>query len=407
VTSGSNPRSDALRIIVLGYLVRCPIGGMAWHHMQYAIGLAELGHDVWFIEDSGDDAWSCYDPTRGVTGPDPSYGLRFASSALARVGLGDRWAYHDALAGTWHGPAADTAVNACADADLVLNLSNANVLRPWLHAAPVRALIDTDPVFTQLRHLCDADRRARALQHNAFFTFGENICRDTAIPDDGLPWRPTRQPVVLDKWRATPGPSTKPFTTVMQWESYPSIEYRGQQYGMKSDSFVSYADLPSRTGQVLELALGGESAPRKALRRNGWKLRDPLRPTKDPWTYQRYIRRSKGEFSVAKHGYVVGRSGWFSERSAAYLASGRPVVVQDTGFSDWIDTGCGVVAFGSPEEAVAGLQDVDRRYALHCRAAREIAEAYFDAGKVLSALVDSAMSTRDTRPAVRLEATTT
>ena len=190
----SSARGGALRIVVLGYIVRCPIGGMAWHYMQYAAGLAALGHDVWYIEDSGDDAWACYDPTRGVTGPDPTYGLRFASEALACVGLGDRWAYHDALAAEWHGPAADAAIAACADADLVINVSHANLLRPWLQHAPVRALIDTDPVFTQLRYLSDERRRDRALMHNAFFTFGENVGAGS-MPNDGIAWRPTRQPV--------------------------------------------------------------------------------------------------------------------------------------------------------------------------------------------------------------------
>jgi hypothetical protein len=383
-----------LRIVVLGYLVRCPIGGMAWHHMQYAIGLAELGHDVWFIEDSGDEPWSCYDPTTGATGADPTYGLRFAAEALTRVGLGDRWAYHDALAGRWHGPAADRAADVCRSADLVLNLSHSNVLRPWLHDAPVRALVDTDPVFTQLRHLTDERRRTRALQHNAFFTFGESIGGGGPVPDDGIAWLPTRQPIVLGQWAVTPGPIDGAFTTVMQWDSYPPIEYGGRRYGMKRDSFAPYADLPRRTDEVLEVALGSEAAPRSALRRQGWNVRDPLRVTKDPWTYQRYIRRSKGEFSVAKQGYVLGNCGWFSERSAAYLASGRPVVVQETGFSDWMPTGRGVVAFGSPEEAIAGLREVNERYEAHCRAAREIAEAYFDARKVLPTLIEAAVRNR-------------
>jgi len=407
VISVSNRSSQSLRIVVLGYLVRCPIGGMAWHHMQYAIGLAALGHDVWFIEDSGDDRWSCYDPVSGITGPDPSYGLRFASEALACVGLGDRWAYHDAIAGVWHGPAADNARDVCRQADLVLNLSHANVLRPWLTDAPVRALVDTDPVFTQLRHCSDAARRERALMHNVFFSFGENSGGDSAIPDDGLPWQPTRQPVVLDKWRPTPGREDAPFTTVMQWDSYPAIEYDGVAYGMKSDSFGPYTDLPRRTSQAMEIALGSPSAPRKELRRNGWRVRDPLKATKDPWTYQRYIRRSKGEFSVAKHGYVAARSGWFSERSAGYLASGRPVVVQDTGFSAWMKTGRGVLPFTSPAEAIAGLEEVSAHYARHCREAREIAEAYFDANTVLAALVEKAMRTTVTNAAMEPEGATT
>jgi hypothetical protein len=406
VNSVSSGNSNSLRIVVLGNVVRCPIGGMAWHHMQYAIGLADLGHDVWFVEDSSDDAWACYDPATGVNGPDPAYGLRFASEALACVGFGDRWAYHDALLGTWYGPAAETALDACQSADVVINVSHANVMRPWLLGAPVRVLIDTDPVFTQLGHLNNRLRLQRAREHNAFFTFGENFGRSSSFPDDGLPWLPTRQPIVLEKWRVVDVAPARPFTTVMRWGGYTSIEYAGRRYGMKSDSLDAFAGVPARTSEVLEMAIAGRSAPRKELRRWGWKLRDPLVPTRNPWTYQRYVRRSKGEFSVAKHGYVTARSGWFSERSAAYLASGRPTVVQDTGFSDWLDTGVGVVPFTSADEAVDALAAVAGAYERHCKAAREIAEEYFDARKILTELIDAATSSVN-KVAVEPEGVTT
>jgi hypothetical protein len=177
----------------------------------------------------------------------------------------------------------------------------------------------------------------------------------------------------------------------MLWESYPAREYGGVRYGMKSDSFAPYLDLPRRAGRVFELAVGSPSAPRDLLRASGWLVRDPREPTRDPWTYQRYVESSKAEFAVAKHGYVASGSGWFSERSVTYLASGRPVLLQDTGFSRWLPTGTGLVAFGTPEEALAGIADIDRRYAVHCRAAREIAEEYFDARTVLPELLESAM----------------
>ncbi|HXK33324.1 MAG TPA: hypothetical protein VNM91_04830 [Dehalococcoidia bacterium] len=398
MNSASRRNGERLRIVVLGYVVRCPIGGVAWHYMQYAIGLAALGHDVWYVEDSGDDEWACYDPGTGLTGPDPAVGLRFAADAFARAGFGDRWAYHDALGGSWHGPAAHAVVDACRTADLVINVSHANVLRPWLLDVPVRVLIDTDPAFTQLRHLTDDARLRRALLHNAFFTFGENIGRSSSVPGDGLRWLPTRQPVALHKWRVTPGRPGAPFTTVMQWDAYPAIEHRGTRYGMKSDGFEEFLSVPARTEETLEMALGGESAPRRRLERHGWKLRNSLEPTRDPWTYQRYIRSSKGEFSVAKHGYVAARSGWFSERTAAYLASGRPAVVQDTGFSDWLSTGLGVVGFTTADEAVEGLRAVSGSYEAHCKAAREIAEAYFDGRTVLSNLIDSARAVAKSRP---------
>ena len=379
---------------MLGYIVRCPLGGLAWHHLQYFLGLARLQHDVYFVEDSDDVPWSCYDPMRNVTDTDPTYGLAFAKNTFERVGLGDRWAYYDAHRGQWLGPCANRIIDICNSADLVLNLSGANPLRPWLLGIPVRAYIDTDPVFTQIRNITDPSRRFRALQHTVFFTFGENLTPNrSSIPIDHFLWQPTRQPVVLEAWPVTPGPKHGKFTTVMQWDSYPSVEYDGYRYGMKSESFLDYLDLAEKAGMIFEIALGSVSAARDLLCGKGWRLRNPLEVTHDPWTYQKYIQDSKAEFSVAKHGYVVTRCGWFSERSAAYLASGRPVVIQDTAFSDWLQTGVGVIAFNTAEEAIAGIEEINRRYEFHCRAARDIAEAYFDSKKVLTRLIESVRNT--------------
>ena len=381
---------SGLRVIVLGYLVRGPLGGLAWHHLQYVLGLARLGHDVTFAEDS-DDYPSCYDPERGVVDADPGYGLRFAAEVFGRVGLGDRWAYYDAHTSRWLGPCAGRICGIFASADLLLNLSGVNPLRSRALEVPARALVDTDPIFTQVRHLTDAAARTRAEAHTVFFTFGENIPGGgSEVPADGFPWQPTRQPIVLEDWPVTPGVPAGKFTTVMQWDSYPARTYWGRHYGMKADSFGPYLDLPARAGAVFELALGSASAPRDLLRAKGWTLRDPLAVTRDPWTYQAYLAGSKAEFSVAKHGYVAGRCGWFSERSACYLASGRPVLVQDTGFTAWLPAGGGVLAFRSPEEAAAGVGEIDRRYEFHCRAARAVAEEYFDARKVLTSLLERA-----------------
>jgi hypothetical protein len=399
VPDGAAPRSAAhrLRVVVLGYLVRGPLGGLAWHHLQYLLGLAQLGHEVLFIEDS-DDYPSCYDPSRNVVDTDPGYGLGFAARALDRLGLGDRWAYHDAHTGRWLGPAAAQALDFCRGADLLLNISGVNPIRDWFRNVPARALVDTDPVFTQIRHLSEPAAREMAERHTAFFSFGENIGRaGCSVPDDGFPWQPTRQPVVLRAWPVTQGPPDGRFTTVMQWDSYRSREHGGQLYGMKSTSFAPFLDLPRRVASRLELAVGSESAPRDLLRDHGWIVRDPLEPTRDPWTYQQYIQRSGAEFSVAKHGYVVSRSGWFSERSAAYLASGRPVVTQETGFSTWLPTGAGVLAFSSPDEAVSCIEEVERRHDFHSRRAREIAEAHFDSRTVLASLVEEATRSRSLR----------
>lgn len=382
--------TDPLRILVLGYIVRGPLGGLAWHHLQYAMGLRDLGHDVWFLEDS-DDYPACYEPSTCEFSTDPGYGLRFTAATFDRVGLGDRWAYHDAHTDTWHGPAGGRALELCDSADLLLNVSGVNPLRPWLAGVPVRVLIDTDPVFTQIRHRTDPAARAAAAGHTAFFTFGENFGRPgCSIPDDGFPWRPTRQPVVLDAWPVTAPPAGGSFTTVMQWDSYPPREHDGRRFGMKSLSFEPYFDLPERTGERLELAVGSPTAPRDRLRAAGWDVVDPLAVTRDPWTYQDFIRRSLAEFTVAKHGYVVSRSGWFSERTAAYLASGRPAVVQDTGFTDWLPAGEGLFAFTNPDEAVAALWVIAAAPHLHAQAARELAAAYFDAADVLTRLLAEA-----------------
>ena len=391
-------KANGLRIIVLGYLVRGPLGGGAWCKLQYVLGLRRLGHDVYFVEDS-DDYPSCYDPSCNVTGIDPTYGLQFAKRAFDRLGLGDRWAYYDAHQLRWHGPCADRMVGICASAELILNVGGVNPLRPWCMEVNSRALLDQDPVFMQIRHLTDLHARQRAEQHTAFLSVAGNIGRDRCtIPDDGLPWQAVRQPVVLDAWPLTPGPDDGRFTTVMLWDSYPAREYDGVRYGMKSDSFDPYSDLPAKMGPVFEIALGGGTAPRDLLRAKQWLLRDAIETTRDPWTYQQFIQRSKAEFSVAKQGYAASRSGWFSERSVNYLASGRPVLVQETGFSDWMQTGKGVVPFSTLEEVETGIQEISGQYAIHCRAAREIAAEYFDARQVLPAIIECAMNPLSANP---------
>lgn len=384
--------TQKLRIVVLGYIVRGPLGGLAWHHLQYVLGLEVLGHDVYFIEDS-DDFPSCYDPSRHVTDVDPTYGLQFIREAFDWLELSDRWGYHDAHRGRWHGPLEGKAETICRSADMVLNVSGVNPLRAWLEEVPTRVLIDTDPVFTQIRHLTEPAAHRLAALHTSFFSFGENFGKsECTVPDDGFPWQATRQPIVLEAWAVEPGPREGSFTTVMQWDSYAHRDYKGLRYGMKSESFTSFIDLPNQCSADLELALGSPNAPRQTLLDAGWRLRDPLEVTLDPRTYQEYLKASKGEFSIAKQGYVVSQCGWFSERSACYLASGRPVVVQDTGFSHWLNDVDGVVGFKTPEEALNGIEDVNSRYTKHCEAARAVAKEYFDAHCVLTELLEHVLS---------------
>ena len=382
-----------LKVVVMGYVVRGPLAGMAWSDLQYVDSLRALGHDVVYVEDS-DDYPSCYDPTKDETAADPAYGLRFAASALGDVGLADDWTFYDAHTDRWLGPQASKGAQLFADADVLLNLAGVNPLRDWAMDVPVRVLVDQDPAFTQIRNLEDASRASFARAHTTFFTFAENIGRDDCtVPDDGLPWVPTRQPVIAARYEPVAAAGDGPFTTVMQWESYPELGFAGRTYGMKARSFESLAELPRHTSVRLELAVGAPLAVRERLEGSGWSTRDPRPVTRDLRSYLSFIAASRGEIGIAKHGYASSRSGWFSERSLTYMSCGRPVILQDTGFSSWLPTGEGVLAFDDMTEAAAALEQVDADPVAHGRAARSLANDLFDGRKVMSDLLEAAGST--------------
>lgn len=384
-------KTSQRNILVLGYIIRGPLGGMAWHHMQYVLGLHKMGHNVYYLEDSGDEKYCCYNPVLGLSNEDPTYGIRFIENLFGAFQLNDRWAYYDKHQDQWHGNFSQHFERFRGSFDMLLNLSGSNPIRGWLSEVPLKVFIDTDPSFTQIRNLQDARRMALAKQHDRFFTFGENFgMRDCRIPDDGFPWKPTRQPVVLDAWRVIRGPLNGKFTTVMQWDSYPPLTHNGLSFAQKSESFGKFLEVPMNTGEELEIAMGSGTAPRQKLRDLGWKIRNPMEVASDPWTYRDYIQQSKGEFSVCKHGYVISNSGWFSERSSAYLASGRPVIVQETGFSNWMQKGSGVFPFTEIEEIYEAIDAIASDYERHCRSAREIARSYFNAESVLSLLIEEA-----------------
>jgi hypothetical protein len=385
-----------LRIIVIGHLIREPTAGNAWAQLNYVHGLAELGHDVCYLEDSTDDPM-CYDPALSGATTDPTYGLLFAAKVFSRLGLGDRWAYYDAHVSEWKGARARDAHALCKSADLILSYSGmwGNPLREWLETVPRRATIDGDPGFTQVRNLANPVFRRRCEAYTAFFTVGANIGKTSCtIPADGFPWEVTRPPLSLTAWPYVPGPRNGLYTTVMQWETFPKpIKYGGLMLGNKSESFQPFSELPRQLGPIFEIGVRSRwTSPDAILRKAGWAIADIDAISRDPWAYQAFIQGSKAEFGVAKAGYVQTRSGWFSERSAAYLASGRPVLHQDTGFSDWLPCGKGVLAFQSPEEVIDAVSRVNADYDAHCRAARELAVEYFSTDRVLPRLIDAAMA---------------
>ena len=369
-----------MKILFAGIIARYPFGGVTWCSLMYLLGLRALGHEVFYIEDTGE---CVYDPVQNTRATDPSYGTGYIHAALAPHGLGDRWAFVN-YDGTYHGRSAEDVRRFCADADVYLNLSGGSWFwRDEYARIPRSAFIDSDPAFTQLAiakaepWYVDFFRRFGCL-----FTFGANIgTAASPVPVGDFTWHKTWQPVTLDDWRpaVAPGPH---FTTVMTWQ----IESFADVGGNKDQEFVKYIDLPSRTPQSFELAVNG---PRTLLERHGWGTVPAMEVSRTPGGYRDFIHRSRAEFGVAKHTYVATRSGWFSDRTECYLASGRPALVQDTGWPAHLPAGEGLLAFSSPDEALAGLDRINADYARHARRAQEIAREHFDASRVLPRLLET------------------
>jgi len=391
-----------LRIVTTGLAVTYPFGGVFWDYIQYFLGFAKLGHDVLYLEDTG--KW-CYAPDAGTYIEDGAVNAAAFARHIAQLdnSLAERWSFRDARGQTygrvWH-----EAVQFCREADLFVNISASCCMGEEYQRAQRVAFVDSDPLYTQaglMNGSADDPTGVRTAwfknQHDVFFTFGENIDRtDCTVPTVGIRWRPTRQPIVLDCF-ANVVPSVarrKLMTTVASWEpkeSGPVVN--GVAYGGKSAEFLRFIELPAISPLPIEVALSGP-APIAHLRRLGWQIRDGYEVSKDPWTYRDYLAQSAGEWSVAKNAYVATHSGWFSCRTACYLALGVPAVVQDTGFSRFLPTGEGLLAFGTLDDAAAAINEIVRAPDSQSTAARSIAAEYFDSGKVLTRLIDDAFASQ-------------
>jgi hypothetical protein len=388
-----------LRVIVTGLIAQHPLGGVTWDYLQYPLGLRELGHDVYYFEDSG--AWP-YALDGGFDGDDFTVldcgaNVAYLARVMERFGLAGRWAYRCPIDGGWFGLSELKRREVIESANLLLNISSTVVRPAEYRAIPRLALVDSDPVFTQIK-LARGQRDFRAVVdvHDVHFSFGE--CLTDRVPDTGHRWLPTRQPIILDQWH-TASPDRGVFTTVMNWASYNPVTYSGKTYGQKNVEFKRFLDLPEMVKPTaLEIAARGTRRRRLPdtllghLKHKGWQVVDPGDVCADLDSYRQYVQRSTGEWSVAKNGYVEGRPGWFSCRSACYLAAGRPVVVQDTGFGGVLPTGLGLLSFTNLSEAADGIRSVISDYQRHSRAAHSIAGEYFDSRKVLGRLVEEAMT---------------
>ncbi len=369
-----------MKILFAGIIARYPFGGVTWCSLMYLLGLRALGHEVFYIEDTGEVV---YDPVLNTRSIDPSYGTRYIGQSLERFGLGDRWTFVN-YDGSYHGQSADAVKRFCADADLFINLSGGSWFwRDEYARIPRRCFIDSDPAFTQLAIAKAEPWYVKFFQQfDHLFTFGSNIGTPaSSIPVGEFTWHKTWQPVVMDEWLTTRAFMNR-FSTVMTWQ----IESFADVGGNKDQEFLKYLDIPARTSQPFELAVNG---PQTLLREHGWSTVDAMSMSRSIDDYRDFIQRSKAEFSVAKHTYVSTRSGWFSDRTECYLAAGRPALVQDTGWTSHLPSGEGLLAFSSPEDALAGIDAVNIDYAVHARRAREIAAAHFDAAVLLPRLLET------------------
>lgn len=379
-----------MKAVVTGMIATYPVGGVVWDYGQYALGLEQLGFEVTYLEDTG---WKTYDPDRREYGDDCTAGVAFLAAELERLSptLGRRWHFRN-LDGTTHGLPARELEERVAEADVFLNVSGGTLLRDAYLRSRRKVLIDSDPGWNHFRNFPRWDAHPswhgthgyRA--HDHFFTYAERLGRpDCALPALGLDWRPTRPPVVIDRWR--PEGSGARWTTVMTWKNFQeTVEHAGVTYGTKEREFGRIEDLPRRTAGEFEVAVGGDP-PARRWRELGWSVRDAHDVSRTGDAYRAYVQASRGELSVAKHMYVATRCGWFSCRSVCYLAAGRPVVTQDTGFSEVVPTGEGLLAFTDGEGARAAVEEVERDYARHAAAARALARSRFEAGRVLEELL--------------------
>ncbi|CAM8638669.1 hypothetical protein MCEMIH22_00944 [Candidatus Methylacidiphilaceae bacterium] len=382
-----------MRIIITGLVGQYPFGGVIWDYLQYLLGFRSLGHQVLYLEDSG--AWP-YDPVAGTITDDCSFALQSLRRIFTDFDMAESWVYRNGADGKFHGAGEKVAREWLRHGDLLVNVSSAGWLRDYDLRVGHRMFIDGDPMFCQIGLLDGSNPlyAGRLRDHDSHFTFGLSVGQpDCPVPVDGITWRPTVQPVAIDQWPVTPVSADAPWTTVMNWASYKPKVWEGRTYGQKNLEFNRFRDLPSKTNIPLRLAMGlgvDGQRPAQELRQIGWDLVEPQEVVPDHRAYRSFLTNSRGEWSVAKHGYVKGRTGWFSCRTACYLAAGRPAVVQETGWSHHLPSDRGVLPFTTVEEAAEGLGKVTRNYSEHSKAAREIALEFFDAKKVCQGLLRQA-----------------
>ena len=375
-------------ILLSGMVAADPgLGGATWAVLQYVLGLRRLGHDVYLVEPVRSTSLA---PAGAVLAD--SDNARYLRAVAADFGLETRSAL--VLAGTTETvglPYAELR-RAAERADVLLNINGILTEEPLFEPVARRVYLDIDAGFNQLWHATQGIDRGFA-GHTRHVTIGQAIGEPGCpVPDCGIEWEKTLQPVVLEHWPVANGIRYDALTTVGNWRGYGSFEHDGVFFGQKAHSLRPLIDLPTRTDEEFVLALAihpDETRDLEALEANGWRLADPAQVAATPAAYREFIQSSKAEFGLVKHGCLAAPCGWFSDRSVCYLASGRPVVAQETGFSRFVPTGEGLFAFETTDEALAAVEELRRDYPRHARAARELAQEYFDSDKVLTRMLET------------------
>jgi glycosyltransferase involved in cell wall biosynthesis len=380
------------KLVVLGMMSKMPVAGVVWQTVHYLVGFKRLGYEVYYVEAHARTPSMLMDREDDDSS---AKAAAFIANVMVRFDLGDRWAFHALHGdGRCYGMSKPKLDALYRDAALLVNLHGGTEPLPEHSATGRLVYLETDPVQLQVELASGLQSTIDFLEpHCAFFTFAENLgAADCGLPvSDRYHFRPTRQPVVLDFWDKNAGPARNFFTTIGNWrQNWRSVSFCDETYHWsKHHEFEKFLDTPARTGHRFELSLSSvEPDEQQLLQEHGWKVRRALDFSTDVDAYREYVARSRGEFTVAKDQNVRLRTGWFSDRSATYLAAGRPVVTQDTGFGNILPVGRGLFPFSTGEEIVDAIAEINSDYRLQRRAAREIAAEFFDARSVLGRLLE-------------------
>ena len=379
------------RLILAGIIGRFPVGGVTWCALHYIAGFQRLGYEVFYLEDTGECG---FDPISNAITKDPSYAINYIRRHLEMVGLQDSWAYVDHRGG-FHGKSLQQVAEICREADVMVNLSGGCWFARPEYQGVRKVFIDTDPGYTQFqiseRRTLDSKWTGYSSfsdffsTYHTLFTFALNAeSTSCQLPESPFQWHPTIQPLALEFWPVVPPPADAPYTTILSWRI---DSFQGMGQG-KGGEILRVIDLPSKSPQRIKLGISGR-VPKDLLTKNGWELTDAVEATIDPFAYRAFIQASRAELGFAKAMYIKTHSGWFSDRTQCYLASGRPALVGDTGFSDVLPCGEGLLKYSSEQEILEGMQSIEQDYVRHSRRAREIAEEYFSADKVLRNLLQT------------------